>query len=354
MEALSPVPGSLQIDATSAAEGTPGGSWRPLRLMAACSDSTPIGRPSPGRASAWPTSASGRRCARRTSSSSATVAAADRLRAGRRRPVRPRPSSSNQLADTRARLQLPRRRARSTCASTPRAAVPAAQARRRARREGAARPVPSVRRGTDMLAASPAPSSSARRREPIETAAQLAEVVDARRPAPPRGRRRVHPATRVFQALRIAVNRELETLPVALAAAVDMLRAGRPPRGHLATTRSRTASSSASSPPSGAAASARPKCRCASAAARRAWRRSASSRSGRAPPRRSTATPARAAPCCAPRGGSPHEQGGTQPRNVAPPPNYGRRQHDVRERRDEHSTVLAGRATWLDRPGQRR
>jgi 16S rRNA (cytosine1402-N4)-methyltransferase len=60
--------------------------------------------------------------------------------------------------------------------------------------------------------------------EPITTGQQLADVVAAAAPAPPRGRRRVHPATRVFQALRIAVNRELETLPVALAAAVGILR----------------------------------------------------------------------------------------------------------------------------------
>lgn len=65
-----------------------------------------------------------------------------------------------------------------------------------------------------------------RRREPITTGAELAEVVAQAAPAPPRGRRRVHPATRIFQALRIAVNRELETLPVALAAAVDTLASG--------------------------------------------------------------------------------------------------------------------------------
>ncbi len=67
---------------------------------------------------------------------------------------------------------------------------------------------------------------AARAREPIETGAQLAEVVSKAAPAPLRGRRRVHPATRVFQALRIAVNKELETLPKALEAAVDVLGAG--------------------------------------------------------------------------------------------------------------------------------
>jgi len=67
---------------------------------------------------------------------------------------------------------------------------------------------------------------AARARQPIETGTQLAEIIAEAAPAPPRGRRRVHPATRVFQALRIAVNRELETLPKALEAAVDVLGEG--------------------------------------------------------------------------------------------------------------------------------
>ena len=60
---------------------------------------------------------------------------------------------------------------------------------------------------------------------PIESPAQLAEIVTRATPRPRDGRRRrIHPATRVFQALRIEVNRELETLPAALESAVDLLK----------------------------------------------------------------------------------------------------------------------------------
>jgi 16S rRNA (cytosine1402-N4)-methyltransferase len=61
---------------------------------------------------------------------------------------------------------------------------------------------------------------------PITTAEELAALVERVAPVNPRGRRRIHPATRVFQALRIAVNDELGALETGLAAAVDLLRPG--------------------------------------------------------------------------------------------------------------------------------
>jgi 16S rRNA (cytosine1402-N4)-methyltransferase len=61
---------------------------------------------------------------------------------------------------------------------------------------------------------------------PIATAEDLAALVERVAPRNPRQPRRTHPATRVFQALRIAVNEELDALEEGLAAAVDLLRPG--------------------------------------------------------------------------------------------------------------------------------
>ena len=67
---------------------------------------------------------------------------------------------------------------------------------------------------------------AARPTAPIETAEDLATLIERVAPGNPRIRRRIHPATRVFQALRIAVNTELDALAEGLAAAVDLLRPG--------------------------------------------------------------------------------------------------------------------------------
>ncbi|HVM24633.1 MAG TPA: 16S rRNA (cytosine(1402)-N(4))-methyltransferase RsmH [Candidatus Limnocylindrales bacterium] len=62
----------------------------------------------------------------------------------------------------------------------------------------------------------------------LVTAADLATVVSAAAPSRPGGAdaRRIHPATRTFQALRIAVNREVEVLASGLAGALAALRPG--------------------------------------------------------------------------------------------------------------------------------
>jgi 16S rRNA (cytosine1402-N4)-methyltransferase len=68
-----------------------------------------------------------------------------------------------------------------------------------------------------------------RKRETIASTRQLAEICV--RAIPPKYRtHRIHPATRTFQALRIAVNRELEGLEEAIQAGVDLLR----PKGRVA------------------------------------------------------------------------------------------------------------------------
>ena len=65
----------------------------------------------------------------------------------------------------------------------------------------------------------------ARTKEPISSTTELAKLVyDC---VPPVARhQRVHPATRIFQALRIAVNRELDVIDIALRKAASFLDKG--------------------------------------------------------------------------------------------------------------------------------
>ena len=178
---------------------------------------------------------------------------------------------------------------------------------------------------------------AARAYEPIETGAQLADVVAKAAPAPPRGRRRVHPATRVFQALRIAVNRELETLPKALEAAVDVLGEG----GRLAiisyhSLEDRIVKRFIAAERRGCICPPEvPVCVC-----------------GRQPrlalvgpqPRRPDAGRGRAQPALAQRLAARGPEAGRMSRrnNSSRRRNYGRRQHEVRERRPSG----LGRADW--------
>ncbi|HEV8675226.1 MAG TPA: 16S rRNA (cytosine(1402)-N(4))-methyltransferase RsmH [Methylomirabilota bacterium] len=69
---------------------------------------------------------------------------------------------------------------------------------------------------------------AARGRAPLTTTRALADLVVAAIP-PHRRPRRIHPATRTFQALRIAVNDELGSLEAALPRAADLLA----PRGRF-------------------------------------------------------------------------------------------------------------------------
>lgn len=65
-----------------------------------------------------------------------------------------------------------------------------------------------------------------RQRTPITTSRQLADLVCSAVPYGPGAKRRIHPATRTFMALRIAVNRELERLDEFMRSAADLLTPG--------------------------------------------------------------------------------------------------------------------------------
>ena len=65
----------------------------------------------------------------------------------------------------------------------------------------------------------------ARENSPIESTTQLASVVENAVPAKVR-QKKIHPATKTFQAIRIAINGELEQLEAALQASLNVLRKG--------------------------------------------------------------------------------------------------------------------------------
>ena len=64
------------------------------------------------------------------------------------------------------------------------------------------------------------------RQRPIRSATRLAQVVADALPAQAKRRSRLHPATKVFQALRIAVNDELAAVERVIPIAIDLLRPG--------------------------------------------------------------------------------------------------------------------------------
>ena len=61
---------------------------------------------------------------------------------------------------------------------------------------------------------------------PLSNTAELAEIIRFAMPAKAVAKQKIHPATRTFQALRIAVNRELERLETFMDASLDMLNPG--------------------------------------------------------------------------------------------------------------------------------
>jgi 16S rRNA (cytosine1402-N4)-methyltransferase len=67
---------------------------------------------------------------------------------------------------------------------------------------------------------------SIRRQKKIGTSKQLAQIVTSSIPARAASKQKIHPATRVFMALRIAVNQELENIKAFMDCAVDYLNPG--------------------------------------------------------------------------------------------------------------------------------
>ena len=226
IELLAAVPTGLVLDATLGAPATPGALLEahpgitllgidrdPIAVAAATGELAVFG--------AGPSSG-GRGSTRSASRARGAGRARDPRRpAGpHRRAVR----SRRQLAPARrgrAGLLLPAGRARSTCAWTRRSAGRQPTWSTRPTRTRWSSCSPTTARPASP-GASPGPSSPP---GPITTTGQLADVVRAAIPAATR-RTGGHPARRVFQAIRIAVNEELDQLHTGLDAALGLLRPG--------------------------------------------------------------------------------------------------------------------------------
>ncbi len=65
-----------------------------------------------------------------------------------------------------------------------------------------------------------------RQKRPIETTGELVKIIEKAIKPYSKARKKIHPATLTFQALRIAVNQELEHLRLALPQALKVLRSG--------------------------------------------------------------------------------------------------------------------------------
>jgi 16S rRNA (cytosine1402-N4)-methyltransferase len=80
--------------------------------------------------------------------------------------------------------------------------------------------------GEEKMAARIARTISKKRQlSPIETTTELAAIVASCMPAKLKWQK-IHPATRTFQAIRIAVNNELDNIKPAINAAADVLKPG--------------------------------------------------------------------------------------------------------------------------------
>jgi 16S rRNA (cytosine1402-N4)-methyltransferase len=67
---------------------------------------------------------------------------------------------------------------------------------------------------------------TSRETKPITTTDELRDIIESAYPRGKRHRMKIHPATKAFQALRIAVNQEFEHLEAFLAAAAERLQTG--------------------------------------------------------------------------------------------------------------------------------